>query len=40
MQRYVFAHAIQGGLLFATLYHPSSFGFGLVAGAAAGINLF
>lgn len=35
--RYLLAHAIQGGLLLGTLYHPAAFGYGMIAGAAFGI---
>ena len=35
--RYLLAHAIQGGLLLGTLYHPAAFGYGMIAGTAFGI---
>lgn len=37
--RYLLAHAIQGGLLIGTLYHPAAIGYGMIAGAAFGIRL-
>lgn len=36
MNRFLLAHAIQGGLLVGTLYHPAAFGYGMIAGAAFG----
>jgi hypothetical protein len=35
-KRYLFAHAIQGGLMLGTLYHPAAFGYGMIAGVAVG----
>jgi hypothetical protein len=37
--KYVGAYALGGGLLFATLYHPSAFGYGVITGAFSGMNI-
>lgn len=37
MNRYIWAHALQGGLMLGALYHPSAFGYGLIAGGVVGI---
>lgn len=38
--RYLFAHALQGGLTVAAVYHPSAFGYGMITGAIVGNNNF
>lgn len=35
-KRYLFAHAIQGGLMLGTLYHPAAIGYGMIAGVGVG----
>ena len=37
--KHIGAHALGGGLLFASFYHPAAFGYGVISGAISGTHM-
>ncbi len=38
--RYLFAHALQGGIIVGAVYHPSAILYGMIMGTFAGNSIF